>query len=658
MKHKLIKFFLVLFCLFLMLFNLVNKVGVVTSNGINQSTYLYQLSLRTVPALTCQTTGMVSSEERPKIEEIRVYSSFNNEVFGIKSHKFTSCRDLISANNVLGVVKIQKLDIDNANINTQNHLSDLFLKVIISLALSSVVILIFLLIVFVVKLNYFIYRNFNKKYDILIFAQLVFAFGLFSLLYGQDTNWDLKNYHYYNGWAFLNNRIYIDITPNNGLHGYFSPMLDVLQYLAIHYLPAMLFAFFAGCISGCSAFICYKLNSVIFTNIEDKKFRNTLILYSTVLSITGVANLMQVGAVTNENVIGLLLILAIYLLMKFYKNYNIYVLYVAGGLIGVALGFKLTAVIIAIPICVLFIIFNFKSYKFVILFLVSIIGSFLIIDGLWMYKMYQMFGNPIYPNFGKYINPITALDFQRDTTFIPKDISHWILLPFYLFVPNKLTGEITISDIHFGLTIIAIILTLCLPQYQKIRKNRNIQYIILLFLFSYACWILLFSIQRYTIVLEYLTGSIIFIPFLIYDKITNRIKLVINTLLLVVFLTTHFSSLGHISYGSKFYSSNLVIHNALVIFNDNPTAYIAPELGVTNIYMNAPDFQFTSKFDHSRKVKLLENTLDTDKSIFLVVDNPLNNVEWISAYGLFLNNENCQLFNQKSNLYVCKLIKR
>ncbi|MDP9195674.1 MAG: hypothetical protein M3O22_02725, partial [Pseudomonadota bacterium] len=40
------------------------------------------------------------------------------------------------------------------------------------------------------------------------------AFGILALVLGQDANWDLKNYHWYNGYAFLWGRWNIDILPS------------------------------------------------------------------------------------------------------------------------------------------------------------------------------------------------------------------------------------------------------------------------------------------------------------------------------------------------------------------------------------------------------------------------------------------------------------
>ena len=44
---------------------------------------------------------------------------------------------------------------------------------------------------------------------------------------GQDANWDLLNYHLYNGFAFLHSRSARDLLPT-GLQSYLNPVLDAL----------------------------------------------------------------------------------------------------------------------------------------------------------------------------------------------------------------------------------------------------------------------------------------------------------------------------------------------------------------------------------------------------------------------------------------------
>jgi hypothetical protein len=51
-------------------------------------------------------------------------------------------------------------------------------------------------------------------------------FGLASMLLGQDSNWDLRNYHLYNGYAVVNGRVGFDPAPA-AFQTYSNPALDI-----------------------------------------------------------------------------------------------------------------------------------------------------------------------------------------------------------------------------------------------------------------------------------------------------------------------------------------------------------------------------------------------------------------------------------------------
>jgi hypothetical protein len=69
----------------------------------------------------------------------------------------------------------------------------------------------------------------------------VLGAGLVSLGLGQDASWDLKSYHYYNPWAFLNKRAAIDLAPA-GIQSFHNPAADLPFYaLVASGLPACRF---------------------------------------------------------------------------------------------------------------------------------------------------------------------------------------------------------------------------------------------------------------------------------------------------------------------------------------------------------------------------------------------------------------------------------
>ena len=84
--------------------------------------------------------------------------------------------------------------------------------------------------------------------------------GLVSLHLGQDLNWDLQNYHYYNGYAFLHGNIDQDFLAA-GIQSYFNPFLDVMNYLMIAHFPAKLTGFLLGAIQGINFYLLWILAS-------------------------------------------------------------------------------------------------------------------------------------------------------------------------------------------------------------------------------------------------------------------------------------------------------------------------------------------------------------------------------------------------------------
>jgi hypothetical protein len=56
--------------------------------------------------------------------------------------------------------------------------------------------------------------------------------GFLAVAKGQDGNWDLRNYHLYNPWAWLNDRLTTDLAPA-GLQSYFNPLIDLPYFFLI-----------------------------------------------------------------------------------------------------------------------------------------------------------------------------------------------------------------------------------------------------------------------------------------------------------------------------------------------------------------------------------------------------------------------------------------
>ena len=89
-------------------------------------------------------------------------------------------------------------------------------------------------------------------------AALLFG-GFASLLRGVDTNWDLRNYHFYNPWAWLNGRLTFDYAPAQ-VQSYYSPLLDLPFFALVQaHLPAFAITFLMGFPFGLAVYFFVRI---------------------------------------------------------------------------------------------------------------------------------------------------------------------------------------------------------------------------------------------------------------------------------------------------------------------------------------------------------------------------------------------------------------
>lgn len=89
---------------------------------------------------------------------------------------------------------------------------------------------------------------------------LVFPLGcaLAALAIGQDDNYDLLNYHYYIAYAFLHDRLPIDVYPAQ-LQSLLNPVLDVPIFLLMNHTPPRVEAAVVGAVQGLNPVIVYLI---------------------------------------------------------------------------------------------------------------------------------------------------------------------------------------------------------------------------------------------------------------------------------------------------------------------------------------------------------------------------------------------------------------
>ena len=186
-----------------------------------------------------------------------------------------------------------------------------------------------------------------------LFAISLVLGGVVSLCLGQDANWDLKNYHLYNPWAYTHHRLYQDLFTA-GIQTYFSPLLDVPYYvLSFYWLPKSpaLLAFIMGLPFGFLIFVSFLTSWIIFRDYRlSFRLRLAVCVGASLFGLTGVSVISQVGSTMNEVPIAGLVVLSLVCLLiaaresPRKRGLDYCFAATAGLLLGLAAALKLTAV--------------------------------------------------------------------------------------------------------------------------------------------------------------------------------------------------------------------------------------------------------------------------------------------------------------------------
>src|ERR1700742_910090 len=76
-----------------------------------------------------------------------------------------------------------------------------------------------------------------------------FLAGFLALALGQDANWDLRNYHWYNAWSFVNDRYAVDLLPSQTPY-FYNPLMDVPFFELATHAPARVAGYVLGFAQG------------------------------------------------------------------------------------------------------------------------------------------------------------------------------------------------------------------------------------------------------------------------------------------------------------------------------------------------------------------------------------------------------------------------
>lgn len=360
----------------------------------------------------------------------------------------------------------------------------------------------------------------------LVMVLVSVAFAMIAYFAGQDANWDFYNYHFYNAYAFLNDRFWFDIQPAQRQSNVY-PFLDIPFYWLTQAFNVVVASLSYAVVQSWQAPAVFILTYLLLDSLDVR--RGTTIVLSlalTALAVFSPLNLQLAGATTGDSTTAPLVLWALCCFMlarsRLLTNSSprlITGLFILAGLLaGMAVGFKLTNGPFAVALALLALTPGAAPLpKFRILLFISLacLAGFLLAYGYWGWFLYSEFQNPLFPTFNHvfqsgFMKPVQL----NDETFKATTVSGVV---FYPFLYNAYTGafnyqqflDLRIPVLYLMVVLVLFALVFSRQARQRFLDNTLCSGLVLFCLASYLIWIQLFSITRYLLVLEVLTPLLV-----------------------------------------------------------------------------------------------------------------------------------------------------
>jgi hypothetical protein len=149
---------------------------------------------------------------------------------------------------------------------------------------------------------------------------------------------------------------------------------------------------------------------------------------------------------------------------------------------------------------------------------VAVAAGVLLTGGLWMWLMYDHFGSPLFPFLNAaFASPFAPLENFADRRFMPRDTSQALFYPFYWLSMQSLVTEPVFRDgriaaVYVCLAVLGVQAALDRVTGTPIQDRVQARRLLVIAAFcvaSYGAWLVTFSIYRYLIPLELLSGVLI-----------------------------------------------------------------------------------------------------------------------------------------------------
>ncbi|WP_460409827.1 MULTISPECIES: hypothetical protein [unclassified Pseudomonas] len=423
----------------------------------------------------------------------------------------------------------------------------------------------------------------SHYFFVLVLGFLYAVFLHYTL--GMDGFWDTANYHLFIGWAALNLSPY-EFGAVAQYHTYLNPLIDIVNYKAFTVHPYVGAAFHAAVLSVVILFLYFLASFSVA--IDRYKLG---VIAAVVIGATGAMTVSLFGSFTNEHVIALFVLAALILAVRNIDVGGGGAFLAAGIFLGIAVGFKLTAISYAIGLLATISVCSKFNLKIIFFVCLGVGLGVLVADGLFMVLRFEVVGNPVFPLANNiFKSPYFPVEWKSFSSFEFGKIPYYLSLPLVWLTASDFSEAKDVRDGRFLLAYIGIALIFAASLQKKFLTKKQF-FIVFFFLVSWFSWILIFRIYRYLVVLELLSGVIFLIGISVFfgqEKKYLEKCLAVIAASWFLYCITVYPNWGRRVWQDEFYKSDLVDviggnRADIIFYADERLSYLSPQLKSSNI---------------------------------------------------------------------------
>lgn len=340
--------------------------------------------------------------------------------------------------------------------------------------------------------------------------------GVASLLLGQDRNWDLRNYHLYNAYAWLEGRLGFDLAPAQ-LQSYFTPLIDVPYFLLVRHASAEWAGFVFGAWHGLN-FALVALVAMRWLEHEVRPRRAALWL--ALAGCTSAAFLSELGSTMGDNTTAVFVLAALIAAWPARElPLSTARLIFAGMCLGLAVALKLTNAIYAVGLGAAVVLqpAAYRRWKSFSWLTATALLTFAAVAGPWHWAVWSTFGNPLFPQFNAWFSaPLAPPIAVADAQWGPRHVGEVISWPLVFTLDPLRVGTSPLPQVIWG----ALYIAATALGVRALLRRRNAwaawqrtgadtRFISVFFVASFIAWMAVFNIHRYLVVLELLAPLVL-----------------------------------------------------------------------------------------------------------------------------------------------------